>query len=58
MPIAIPSAAKVHQATDEQINARIEMLCDEIDANETENVHMQEEIDTLYAELDRRKEMK
>jgi len=38
--------------TKEEILARIDMLGDEIDANEEENRQMQYEIDDLYEKLD------
>jgi hypothetical protein len=42
--------------TDEELKARIKLLEDEMDANEEENRQMQEELETLYDEQDRRSE--
>lgn len=38
--------------TKEQIEARVRLLEDEIEANEQENRHMQNELDDLYEQLD------
>lgn len=38
--------------TKEQMQDRINLLADEIDANEEENRTMQAEIDSLYARID------
>lgn len=38
--------------TKEEIESRIDMLGDEMDANEEENRQMQQEIDDLYEMLD------
>lgn len=40
--------------TKEEMEARIKMLSDEMDANEEENRDMQQEINKLYAEIDKR----
>lgn len=39
--------------TKEEIESRIDLLADEMDANEEENRMMQREIDTLYKMLDK-----
>jgi pyrroloquinoline quinone (PQQ) biosynthesis protein C len=43
--------------TKEEIEARIEALADEIDANEEENRMMQREIDILYEQLSQMEEV-
>jgi hypothetical protein len=37
--------------TKEEIESRIDLLCDEMDANEEENRMMQQEVDKLYKML-------
>jgi pyrroloquinoline quinone (PQQ) biosynthesis protein C len=43
--------------TKEEIQARIDVLCDEMDANEEENRTMQSEVDQLYKMLDKMYEL-
>ena len=44
------------ELTTEQLRVRIHTLVSEIDANEEENRMFKEELDSLYQELDKRKE--
>ena len=44
-----------HVMTLEQMQARANLLVSEIDANEEENRMMQQELDALYAQIDRAK---
>lgn len=47
---------KVEEMTKEEMLSRISELSDEIDANEQENMLMQDEINTLYKALDQKSE--
>jgi hypothetical protein len=56
-PNAVDIDTNADNQTIEQMEARISLLSDEIDANEDENRMMQQEIDDLYARIDARKQV-
>jgi hypothetical protein len=43
--------------TKEEIESRINLLCDEMDANEEENRMMQDELDNLYSMLSKMEQL-
>ncbi|MDO8728530.1 MAG: hypothetical protein Q7K26_01415 [bacterium] len=52
LPIASSSSSLAPKPTKQEMLDRISVLSDEMDANDQENMMMQEEINSLYAKID------